>query len=328
MRDRVIYLGGLVAVPIIFFAARRKLNYSSVDVALALTAVAMIVFLLFGFPHLLAKVTLFSMTNLNRVKAGLGLAAVILLIRHFSRQPPKARGLEAVHLWVALPIIALFTILFVKFLRTSGFITPMRTVVMLASVNLSLLLFIVAGRPVAFFAVMLPFLLMHNFLINPIAKGFKAITEKSLYRSVREIDISDPTAKWVVFGRLEVADFLKFTGADLINGNKFYPVFEYNNILDPQHHYTSIWNCYSHIEFLDDPRCQEATYGKVRPAVYRVNVAATSPALDQIGVRYCVLTYPPPASYLPAVLSHVQDGTKSYWILRRDLIPRLVANSR
>jgi hypothetical protein len=57
-----IYLGGLVAMPMVFFANRENLRYSAVDVALALVAAAMSVFLFFGFPHFLAKITLFSMT--------------------------------------------------------------------------------------------------------------------------------------------------------------------------------------------------------------------------------------------------------------------------
>jgi hypothetical protein len=192
---------------------------------------------------------------------------------------------------------------------------------MLVSVNLSLLLFVIAGRPVAFFAVMLPFLLMHNFLINPIARGFKAITGKNLYQSVREISISNPTAKWLVFGPPEVADFVKNTGADVINGNKFYPVFSYNDILDPGHRAIDIWNSYAHVVFIEDPLCMQASYKKLGLPNYEVRISARSPALDTIGVRYCVLTYPPPASYLPAVFKQVHDGTKNYWILRRDWIP-------
>jgi hypothetical protein len=316
-----IYLGGLLVLPMIFFAPSGGPRYSAVDITLAVAAIGMSVFILVGFPHFLAGVTLLSITALNRVKAGLGLCAAFLLIRHFARHESPLQRLKAVHWYVALPIAALLAVLFAQFLRTTGYVMPMRTCLMLTIVNVVLVLFMVAGRSLPFFVVFLPFLLVHNFLINPIGKGFKPITEKNLYRDVRQVYLSDPAAKWVVFGSSAIADFVKFTGADVINGNKFYPVFPYNNILDPTHRFIDIWNNYAHVMFAEDPLCEQAIYKRLAPGSYLVRIAACSPSLDQIGVRYCLLTYPPPARYQPAVLKRVQDGNKSYWILRRDLMP-------
>jgi len=220
-----------------------------------------------------------------------------------------------------LPIAVLLAVLFGQFLRTTSYVMPMSTCLMLTIVNLTLVLLMVAGRSLPFFAVLLPFLLVHNFLINPIGKGFKPITEKNLYRDIRQVCLSDPAAKWVVFGPTEIADFVKFTGADVINGSKFYPVFPYNNILDPTHRFINIWNNYAHVTFVEDPLREQAIYERLSPGGYLVRISACSPSLDQIGVRYCIMTNPPPTSYQPAVLKQIRDGSRNYWILRRDLIP-------
>jgi hypothetical protein len=50
-----IYLGGLVAMPMVFFVNRENLRYSAVDVALALVAAAMSVFLFLDFRISLRK---------------------------------------------------------------------------------------------------------------------------------------------------------------------------------------------------------------------------------------------------------------------------------
>jgi hypothetical protein len=316
-----IYLGGLLVLPMIFFAPSGGPRYSAVDFTLAVAAIGMSIFILVGFPHFLAGVTLLSMTALNRAKAGLGLCAAFLLIRHFARHESAFQRIKAVHWHVALPVAALLGVLFAQFLQTTAYVMPMSTCLMLITVNFVLVLFIIAGRPGPFFAVFLPFLLMHNFLINPIAKGFSAVTEKNLYRGVRQVCNSDPAAKWVVFGWPEIANFLKFAGADVINGNKFYPVFRYNNILDPKHRFLAIWNNYGHVVFVEDPLCERAVYKQLSLLAYQVRISASSASLDQIGVRYCIMTNPPPTSYQSAVLKQIRDGSRNYWILRRDLIP-------
>lgn len=311
---------GLLVLPVIFIVRPSRPRFTAVDGLLALCTLSLLVFVLIGFPHWLAGPTLLSMTESKRVKLGIGLGAVFLLMRHFSRTPAGQR-VEAADLQVALSLLTVLVIAFVFFQMTSTYELPGIALSMLLAVNAALLLFAVAGQSARFFAVLLPLLLTHNFLINPVARGFRAITDKDLYREVCDIRRSDPEGKWVVFGSHRIANFLKFCGVEMINGNKFYPVFEYNNALDPQHHYIHIWNGYSQVEFTDNPEYRRIYYEELRGTNYRVNVPAGAPALEKIGVRYCVLTSPPPASYQPAVLKHVQDGKKDYWILRRDLIP-------
>lgn len=315
------YQIGLLLLPVIFIPRGSRPRFDAVDALLAICALMMVAFVLVGFPHWVARVTLLSSTTTGRIRVGIGLAAVFLLMRHFSRMKPE-EGVASADWQVGLALVALLAVGFVVFQLVSGYDLPIRAILMLLAVNAALVLFAVAGQSARFFVVMLPFLLAHNFLINPVATGFKAVTNKNLYREVCKVRKSDPEGKWICFGSFQIANFLKFCGVEVINGNKFFPVFDYNNALDPQHHFINTWNRYAHIAFVDDPKCLQARYELVRGLLYRVHVAASAPAFKSMGVRYMLLTYPPPPAYLPAVLESVRDGDKTYWILRRDRLAK------
>jgi hypothetical protein len=314
------YLIGLLVLPVILITRRGHTRFSVVDALLTFCVLMLVVFMVVGFPHWLAGATLLSASESKRAKIGVGLAAIFLQMRYFSRTS-RGRRIEAEDWQLALSLLALLSVTFVFFQTTSAYALPGRAIAMLLAVNAALVLFAVSGQAGRFFAVMLALLLTHNYLINPIATGFTAVTRKNLYQEVCKIRRSGPAAKWVVFGPFQIGNFLKFCGVEVISGNKFYPVFEYNNLLDPQHHYINIWNSYSHVGFVDSLNSSQAYYEEVPGPVYRVDVAANSPALAGIGVRYCLLTYPPPEGYLPAVIKRVRDGSKNYWIVRRDLLP-------
>lgn len=313
------YLVGLLLLPCILLDRPGWRRCSMTEGLIALLAVVMMIFALFGFPQLLAKATLFSMTETKRMRVGLGLSAVLLTMCYLARRPSGRRidiadwRLTA-YLLIVLGVGAAF------FAADGHYVLPISAIIMLVAVNGALVLFAVAGRGLPFFCLLLPFLLTHNFLINPVAHGFEAITDKNLYREVRDIDRSDPQGKWAVFGSFQIANFLKFCGVEVINGNKFYPVFDYNNIMDPSHSYISIWNGYAHVQFLDAGLDSRISYERLRGPVYCVHVSARSRALRQIGVRYYVFTYPPPSDYATAVIKKVEDGSKAYWIVRADLL--------
>ena len=313
------YLLGLLLLPVIFIPRKCQLPFSAIDILVAVCALAMLWFDLVGFPPWLASATLLSSTTTGRIRAAIGVAAVILVVRHLSRG--KADGRVAASDWqVALALLALLVTGYFAFSMVSEYELPPRALLTLFAGNGALILLAVAGQSGQFFVVMLAFLLTHNFLINPVARGFRAVTGKKLYQKVCEIHESDPDARWVVFGSFQIANFLKFSGVEVINGNKFYPVQTYNNVLDPGHRFIEVWNRYAHIAFADDPACREAKYELIRGLLYRVRLAAQSPALGRLGVRYVVFTYPPPAAYRPALLETVHDGDKSFWILHEDFL--------
>jgi len=311
---------GLLVVPAGWIARYRSLRLKPLDFLLVLGVAMMALFALRGFPVWLARGMLMSLTTSNRARLGIGIGAVLLLVRYFSHMPPW-KPIQRIDWLTALALMLVLIAGFISFEKITGYILPARALAMLAAVNFALLLFGVAGRARPFFLLLLALLVTHNFLINPVARGFEAITNKNLYREVCQIHRDDPTAKWIVFGSfLHIADFLKFCGAEVVNGNKFYPVFEYNNVLDPSHRFIHIWNAYSHIAFFDTPGHMEASYEVLYELAYRVNLDMAAPALDQLGVKYCVLTYQPPAAYRAAVIDLVRDGAKRYWIVRRDLL--------
>lgn len=315
-----IWLGGFLALPFFFTARRGKDCFNAVDATLISGAVLLIAFLFAGLPRSVAGATLLSMTFGARMKIGIGIIAILLLVRHFARNSGTAK-IQWSHWLGAAAVMAVLVLVFQGAFKKEAIALLASTTALLATVNFALLVFAFAGRSVPFFAILLPFLLCHNFLINPVARGFECITGKNLYQQAREIRLQDPDAKWIAFGNPWYGDFLKFMGANVVAGTKFYPVFAYNNILDPGHRYISIWNAYSHVMFTEDAACREAVYEDM-PGPYAVRVSATAPALDKLGVKYLLFASSPPSYCQPFVIRHIRDGKKQYWIVRRDLIPK------
>ncbi|MGI8890861.1 MAG: DUF7657 domain-containing protein [Chthoniobacterales bacterium] len=317
------YLVGLLLLPVIFIRRKGAIAASAIDAFLGIVVLGILWFILLGFPAWLAGASFLSATTPGRVRLGMGLATVILVMRHFARHGAKARVL-AVDWHVALTALGLLGAVYV--VAQSGAASDWacdfqgHTLVVLGAVTAALVVFAVAGLPVPFFAVMLAVLLSHNFLINPVGRGFSAVTSKNLYRSLRAMEKREPDARWVVMGSFQLANFIKFCGVEVVNGNKFYPVESFNDALDPQHQYINVWNRYAHIIFAEDASCLEPRYELIRGLLYRVRVSARSPALQRLGVRYLLFTYQPPAAYRPAIVKTVRDGQKTFWILRRNLL--------
>lgn len=314
------YLIGILVLPMIFIPRKGSPAISLVDVCLGILILGMLWFILLGFPSWLAGASLLSTTTTGRVRVGIGLAAVILIVRHLARHSSKLRP-DAGDWQVTITILGLLAVAYAAFQASSGFELQGHTLVMLGIVTAALVISAVAGLARPFLAMMLAVLLSHNFLINPVARGFSAITKKNLYRSVRALEKREPDAIWAVIGSFQLANFLKFAGVEVVNGNKFYPVESFNDALDPKHKYIKVWNRYAHIIFADDPSCQEPRYELIRGLLYRVRVSVESPALARTGVRFLLFTYPPPTAYRNAIVKSVQDGGKTFWILRRDLLP-------
>ena len=101
---------------------------------------------------------------------------------------------------------------------------------MLITTNIALVVLAATGLTLPFFLLLFAVLLPHTFLINPVARGFKSITGKALYKEVAKIRREHPDARWAVFGPVPFAAFIKHCGVQVVNGNKFYPVPEFNRL--------------------------------------------------------------------------------------------------
>jgi hypothetical protein len=314
------YLGGLVIVPLIFYHRPGIRKASAVDFAITVCLGGLLVYFLLGVPEILAKATLLSASHINRVKCAIGVATIILLMRYFARfkssdWPAKPAGLVALILIIGATLVGVI----LNFLHYAQFRLPTAVVLGLIVVNSVLVFLLATGRAIAFFLLLFALVLPSNILINPVSRGFKAITNKALYKTIATIRREDPDAKWAVFAPIPLVNFVKFCGVDIINGVKNAPVFEYSEMLDSEHRYIQVWNNYAYVLF-DDSGSTTISFDNEQ-AYYVVSLSIASDALTRLGVRYCLLTKPPAPEYTASIVKHVRDGNMEYWILRRDLIP-------
>jgi hypothetical protein len=320
------YLGGLMIVPLMFFRRERVRGASAVDLTIMVCLGGLLIYFISGVPEIVAKATLMSASHTSRVKCVIGVASILLLMRYFARFTEYDRSEKPISLVVlALVIAGAVVALILSFLFYARFEVTATVALILVIVNFALVFFAATGRSASFFLLLFALLLPTNMLINPVSRGFDAITDKALYRAISEIHREDPDGKWAVFSPHPLVNVVKFCGVDMINGVKNAPVFEYNEIFDPQHRYIDIWNRYAYVVFNDD-QAATISYKLKNADLYEMNLSIASKALDKLGVRYCLLTKSPAPEYNASIVKHLLDGKREYWILCRDLAPTALYN--
>lgn len=211
--------------------------------------------IILGFPKLLAKITLLSFAPSIRVAQVAGFAHLMLLFRSITctsirLKAPIAAGFAA--LWAFLlcryqPITKPY------YFETAPTLLPLTGVLFGIVFFLFLhyrkdwLHYILCG-----FTVLV--LLMGGLLVNPVRRGTDTVTQNPLYQAIREVQQKDPTALWASEVHWPVSNFCLMAGARTISCTNVYPLLERWRILDPDGSNEEIYNRYAyiHLSILDE----------------------------------------------------------------------------
>jgi len=156
-----------------------------------------------------------------------------------------------------------------------------------------------------------------NIFINPLSKGLSPFLENKVYSTVSKINDKDPNAGWIVFGNMIAADLVKATGANCFNGVQFAPPLDKLHILDPSGKDNGVYNRYAHI--VVDPLTDgedSVHFALLQPDQYQVQIDPCSPRLKQMGIKYIMFAYKPPAEQTGCMLP-VKD-TCGFFIYKRN----------
>ncbi|HZV70254.1 MAG TPA: hypothetical protein VFG10_11950 [Saprospiraceae bacterium] len=254
--------------------------------------------ILFGFPLILAKISLFSASPSYRAVFIFGFANVIatlLFLSHF-----KGNILKNTWPVKILSFVVLFGLAYgLNYLinkQATSFFTPdqvLKATLIFAVLNW-LVLFYKNNKwqQVAFFAgcalVFLP-----NAKINPLSKGLSPFYENAIFKAVSAINKQDPGKGWVVFGAFTYGDFLKAAGIKCFNGVQIVPPMDKLKILDPEMKSDSIYNRYAHIDVLPYISEDSVKFSLIQNDRYSIRMDPCSPKLTEMGIEYILFTYQP-----------------------------------
>ena len=242
----------------------------------------------FGFPSIVAKITLMSYSQAGRSIVVFDLVNVILLVRtvhlvHFI----KINNAVKVSIGVAIALVTEFIAYRVNPEWLSYYsIWFFNVVIMLFAIGAFLLINHKSywiRRISCVYLCLLAFLM--GGLVNPVRIGSSDPGELEELGAVKEIVESDPYAVWVCEVGFPVSDMLLTVGAPTLNSVNVYPNLDIWSIIDTTGEYEEIYNRYAHIKV--DVTSDESLAGQfelVQSDVFSVKL--TVEQLKELGVKY------------------------------------------
>ena len=253
------------------------------------------VWMLVRFPPLLAKISLLAYVPSARALLALGLASIMVTIIYLAgqdREPMDGSFARGTSLFIFVLMI------FYGFLfdQVTGDWLKYRYVLLMAIFYAVVSYLLLTKRRLAF-SVLILLALSPYYLVNPIAYGLDPIYNNKIVIAASEIQRREPNSKWVEYGGNTLANLLKTSGLNVVNGNKYTPDLEFYRTLDPGRENQYIYNRYSDIVF-SEPRAgsgKEVEFVLTQGDSFTVLIDPCSKKLEELGVTNFVFEYKPAA---------------------------------
>ena len=233
-------LGMLIALFVIIKEKKKDILL----ILLLIVNVIFSLFLIFKWPVLLAKISLFSFTTVTRIKVALGFANILLLIRAFSLMESKVSKVKSLIISVILSIV----ITCVSRVCLKPYIGNFLTIISIFI--FSLLIFIIFNvNRLREFSVALIFIIMIFIggTVNPIRIGTGAIYNNDLGTKIEKVVDKDNKGLWIVENMgSPMINYPIMHGAPTINCTNTYPAISRWKELDKKAN-SDIYNRYAHI---------------------------------------------------------------------------------
>lgn len=204
------------------------------------------IYCLIGFPDILAKITLLSVTTPKRAMIATGFLDILILIRGLAIIDKPISKIPA------LIVASVITITLVPLSKryNSEYI---RTEMAISMLIMCIYLFYFALRYKAkyckyLFTVGITFvMIMCGATINPIRRGIDVIYQSEIIKEVQKIN-EDESGKWLVeeLG-FPIPNYILMAGVPVINSTNTYPHINKWKKIDKDSEYEDVYNRYAHI---------------------------------------------------------------------------------
>ncbi|MBQ3271050.1 hypothetical protein IJH10_00385 [Candidatus Saccharibacteria bacterium] len=232
----------LMLYPIIWKNNKRDKNMVVGNILLASLSV-MVVFMLAGFPELLAKLTFFS--YINRMDIVYGFAATLFTIWGLNIIWSSRKSFSWKQIFLPLLIYAALYICFIS----KEDLTYLRWWQYLINISgLTFLSWLMLTKHQTSFLVLTSLLvLVSGATVNPIARGVSPLFSHPLEKKISELAKSDKDAYWLAEGDTRLTAIGIANGAKVLNAVNFYPDFKKWSLIDESGQFKDVYNRYAHI---------------------------------------------------------------------------------
>ena len=280
----------ILTFPVLLYARRKSKIKESFIFGYFLIGAIMTeaVFMLIGFPEMIARITLFS--YINRMDMVYGFTALLFTIWTINEILIYKSQLS----WkTGLLLAIVFTILYI--LTVDTYVDPgYRGIVGRKFYYLIAVLFGTMGYLLftkwrnMFFSIFACWIFITGMLVNPIVVGAESISNHDLVIASKQIAQIEPDAKWITIGSTTTQELLLANGIKVLNAVNFYPDLQKWKIIDPNEDFMDIYNRYAHIlVYLTNGSTHMQL---ISPDAIRVDLDVRK--LKELGIRYLVCGEP------------------------------------
>lgn len=222
-------------------------NKKDLSLILMLIVYAFLAFwMMFGFPEIIAKLTLMSHSTALRAYLAVGFLDILLLIKSMSliEKPFKKRWAIIFALFISCILVYLCELCNKDYL---GF----KNCLVLLAMCTYLIYFIFRFNSKYgkfFFTIgIVAVMIVSGFRVNPIRTGVDVIYDSDIIKAVQEIN-SEEQGKWITADVFHFAsNYILMAGVPVINSTNTYPDLERWELIDEEKEYEDIYNRYAHI---------------------------------------------------------------------------------
>lgn len=311
----------ILMFPVVFIAWARnyvlKIKNSGLVSALLVYLFMISAWMLVKFPYIAAKLSLLSYMKPSRALLGLGLASILVTIIYLSGQDrePMNRSFARRTSFLFFVLMILYGFKFDQF--TEHWLKY--RYMLLMAIFYAVVSYLLLTKRRAAFTVLILLSLTPYLVVNPVAYGLDPIYRNNVVIAAEEIQAREPDARWVEYGGNVLANLLKASGANVVNGNHYTPDLEFYRTLDPDGEHRFIYNRYSDVVF-EEPRegsGKEVEFVLMQTDSFAVLIDPCSPLLEKPGITNFAFAYQPKAEKVACLEPVFADEKSNVWFFER-----------
>lgn len=293
--------GFLLFFPVLIAYTIYSLSQKKRDSILILMSALLLVefvFMVWGLPEFIAKISLLSMAPPFRLTYGFGISSIFFTSYYLSHKEYKfPSDIKNKIIVVASSFISLLFILNHTNDSASNFFTSKQ--ITISAIYFSLIFYFLFFKELKYHSIIAMILISlyiaPNILANPLSRGLKPITDSNLYKAIKNLKDVDRDAKWVLLGnQFVLSNFIKSTGVNVFTGVKYAPDIKTMRKIDISGKNDSIYNRYAHIVVNSMPNPMDSVIFQLpQQDLYIINIDPCSNKLRNAGVKYFVFSYNP-----------------------------------
>lgn len=287
-------LYGVLLLPVYVIGAIKKLiKVSVLEKCLLVYIIAVVSWVVLPIPAVIAKITFLSWVPTYRSIIGLGVASIFLTVIFFSRNIAFNLTIKKKVIALSMLLVSFTVVGLAERSEVLGYY-PGTVFLIVFSVYIAVGFWALLVNSRKLFALVLVGICAMNILVNPVVIGLEPLNPAK--NSILQLVNEHKDGTWVAYGMLGVADYIRTTGANVINGSKYTPDFTLFNVLDPEKKYIDIYNRYAHIA-IAETESSEVAFNLGSSDVYTVTINPCNEKLKQVGVKYAIFSSAPKTNY-------------------------------